>query len=216
MADTIISDPIEIQNAVEALGLDRDGLIECVRYAEQERAFVTTNDAPGFDSYVMYDKAGRALRERYLPLGAWIRDDSNNQCAIKNPVTKVRVVPCNFDEFAGNILVRPTNKSPKGEVSRKKSACNRTAWLPGLPDVEPTRDEDGYQTWLLGMFAADGEPTRAELSLPIAFDGRFFTAFGPRIMLITGHEDDGPGIRKAVDSGGDGGVDVVDITIRRK
>jgi hypothetical protein len=216
MADSVISDPIEIQNAVQALGLDREGLIECVRYAEHERAFVTANDATGFDSYVMYDKAGRALRERYLPLGVWIRDDSNNQCAIKNPVTKVRVVPCNFDEHAGNILVRPSNKSPKGEVSRKKSACNRTAWLPGVPDVEPARDEDGYQTWLLGMYAADGETTTAELSLPIAFDGKFFTDFGPRIMLITGHEDDETGTRKTDDGAGDGRVEVVDITIRRK
>ena len=217
----IIWQPIDVDNLLEEMELDRDGLNYAVRFAEHERSFVTANDPIGFANYLVYGKAGRALRELYLPKG-WSRDDSNNQTAIKNPKTKTRVVPCNFDEFAGDRTNETTNKSPKGEVSRKKSACNRTAWLPGLepPIIDPELN-DGYQTWVLGMHVDELRPTGAELSFPVAFDGRYFTQFGTRIILISG-DDGGGGVRKRGDfddrgdSGSDDSVGVVDIAIKRK
>lgn len=213
MPDAIIWKPIDVRNELALLGLDLEGLIDCVRYAEREKSFVTANDAVGFGSMVVYDKAGRALRETYLQRG-WIKDDSNNQCAIKNQKTMIRVVPCNFDEFAGDRLVRPANKSPKGEISRKKSMCNKTGWLPGLPKMGDHSD-DNYQTWVLGIFTDDDRPTTAELSLPIAFDGHYFTSFGKRIMLLTG--DDGSGVgRRISDNSGDDAVEIIDIDIRRR
>lgn len=213
MTEAIIWNPVEVRNEVSALGLDIDGLIDCVRYAEREKSFVTNNDAVGFGSLVVYDKAGRALREKYLG-SDWVKDDSDNQCAIKNSRTMVRIVPCNFDEFAGNRLARPTNKSPKGEISRKKSMCNKTGWLPGVP--RDKSDPDGsFQTWVLGIFTDDERPTTAELSLPIAFSGQNFTDFGMRIMLLTGDGDEDIRRRLGEDSGNDA-VEVVDIAIRRK
>ena len=214
--ESIIWDPIEVRNEVILLGLEVESLIDCVRYAELERSFVTHNDTPGFAGLVVFDKAGRALRERFCGED-WVKDDSTNQCAIENPDRMLRVVPCNFDEFAGNRLVQPTNKSPKGEVSRVKSMCNRTAWLPGIPRGEPVC-YDRYQTWLLGIFTDDERPTTAELSLPIDFDGNQFTDFGRRILLIT-NDDDGPqGIRRrdGPNDNRDDGVEVVDIHIRRR
>jgi hypothetical protein len=198
---------------VSALGLDIDGLIDCVRYAEREKSFVTANDAVGFGSMVVYDKAGRALREKYLGNG-WVKDDADNQCAIKNPRTMVRVVPCNFDEFAGNRLVRPTNKSPKGEISRKRTMCNMTAWLPHVPRAASVLDA-GFQAWVLGIFTDDDRPTTAELSLPIAFSGHYFTDFGKRIMLLTGDDNEGIG-RKLGDDPDNDAVEIVDIAVRRK
>ena len=198
---------------MSALGLDIDGLIDCVRYAEREKSFVTANDAVGFGSMVVYDKAGRALREKYLGNG-WVKDDADNQCAIKNPRTMVRVVPCNFDEFAGNRLVRPTNKSPKGEISRKRTMCNMTAWLPHVPRAASVLDA-GFQAWVLGIFTDDDRPTTAELSLPIAFSGHYFTDFGKRIMLLTGDDNEGIG-RKLGDDSDNDAVEIVDIAVRRK
>ena len=198
---------------MSALGLDIDGLIDCVRYAEREKSFVTANDAVGFGSMVVYDKAGRALREKYLGNG-WVKDDADNQCAIKNPRTMVRVVPCNFDEFAGNRLVRPTNKSPKGEISRKRTMCNMTAWLPHVPRAASVLDA-GFQAWVLGIFTDGDRPTTAELSLPIAFSGHYFTDFGKRIMLLTGDDNEGIG-RKLGDDPDNDAVEIVDIAVRRK
>lgn len=213
MPEAIVWKPIDVKNDIDTLGLDFDLLVECVRYAEHERSFVTDNDAIGYASMVVYDKAGRALREKFLPK-KWVKDDSHNQCAIKNPSLKIRVVPCNFDEAAGNRLLRPTNKSPKGEVSRKKSVCNMTAWLPGVPKAEPV--DDDYQTWVLGIFTDDQKPTTAELSLPIAFDGHHYTDFGKRIMLISGAEDGKAPVRRSGDDSGNDAVEIVDIAVLRK
>ena len=203
---------IDVENALLEMGLDKAGLVEAVRYAETEHSFCTYNDAVGFASYVVYDKAARRLRELYLPKD-WIKDDSSNQAAIRNPDTMIRVVPCNFNEYAGNRLVTPTNKSPKGEVSRNKSACNRTAWLPGVPDIEP-ESNDGYLTWLLGIHIDDSRPTGAELSFPVAFDGNYFTSFGMRILLLSGDDDGGRiGVPKSPD---DDAVEIVDIAIKQR
>jgi hypothetical protein len=209
----LVWEPIDVDNLLDDMKLDRDGLLHAVRYAEHERSFVTINDPIGFASYIVYAKSGRALREQYLPKG-WVKDDSHNQVGIKHPETRVRIVPCNFNEFAGNRFKNPTNKSPKGEVSKNKSACNLTFWLPGLepPPIEPELN-DGYQTWLLGIHISDEHSVGAELSLPIKFDGRQFTKFGTRIILISGNDEQAVAKRRGSD---DDAVGVVDIAIKRK
>ena len=211
--ETIICDPLEVRDEILALGLDAEGLVECVRYAEREWSFVTANDAVGFGSMVIYDKAGRALRDRYLGKD-WVKDDTNNQCAIKNPEKGIRVVPCNFDDKAGDRLVTPTNKSPKGEVSRKSSMCNRTAWMPGIPKANPT-SEDGFQTWVLGIYVGYERQTSAEISLPTGFEGQRFTDFGKRIVLLSVVDGEGIGLKRVDGADGDA-VGVVDIALRRK
>ena len=92
--------------------------------------------------------------------------------------------------------------------------CNKTAWLPGVQKSESVFD-DSFRTWILGIFTDNERPTTAELSLPIAFDGHYFTDFGKRIMLLTGDGDSGIGRRIDGDNGDDT-VEPVDITIRRR
>ncbi|KAB2738524.1 hypothetical protein F9K90_07535 [Brucella anthropi] len=199
----------EVDNILIHMGLTRDDLIRSVRYAESERALCTDNDPVGFANMTVYARAGRKLREILVPRG-WIKDDTNNQCAVKNPKTKVRIVPCNFDDGAGNRLQTPANKSPKGEVSRRKSMCNRTAWIPGLAPIEEPVDVDGYATWVLGMRIEDDLPTAAELALPVDFDGRYFTQFGKRIILLDGTDVD------VTEHADDDTFEVIDITVKRK
>jgi hypothetical protein len=213
MLAQVVWEPLEVDNLLIEMKLDRNGLEKAIRFAEHERSFVTANDPIGFGNFVVYAKAGRGLREWYLPKG-WVKDDSDNQCAIKNSKTKVRIVPCNFDEFAGNRDGRePTNKAPKGEVSRKKSACNMTAWLPNLPVIEPELN-DGFQTWVLGIHIDDRRPTGAELSLPIAFKGQHFTRFGKRIILLSG--DDDVAVSRKRQGSDDDAIGIVDISVKRK
>ena len=40
MAEAIIWKPEEVWDELKILGLDYEGLVDCVRYAEQERSFV--------------------------------------------------------------------------------------------------------------------------------------------------------------------------------
>ena len=213
MEPRIVSNPLEVDNELHALGLSRSDLVDIIRFAESERALCTDNDPIGFDSFTVYARSGRRAREILLPKG-WEKDDTNNQAAVRNPKTKVRLVPCNFDEHAGNRLVTPSNKSPKGEVSRKKTMCNLTAWLPGIADKNAVADSDGYVTYVLGIHIDDSRPTTAELSLPVGFYGSFYTKFGTRIILLDGSEDSGTVDRKKSDSDDD--FDVIDINIKRK
>ena len=130
MEPKLIIDPLDVDAHLAAMGLDRHGLIMAVRYAEAERALCTDNDPIGFANLMAYGRAARKLREYYPPRDQrWSSDNSFNQAAIRNEHTRVRIVPCNFDEAAGDRRATPTNRSPKGEVSRHKSACNRTAWM---------------------------------------------------------------------------------------
>ena len=211
MEPQIFIDPLDVDNELQELGLTQDALVQVVRIAESERALCTSNDPIGFASYVVYARAGRELRNIFVPQG-WEKDDSNNQCAIRNPKTKVRIVPCNFNEAAGDRLITPTNKSPKGEVSRKKSMCNRTSWIPGIIDETQPIGDDGYQTWVLGVHIDDERTTSAELSLPVDFDGKYFTQFASRIILLDG-TDDGEIISKTSDVDE---FEVIDIEIKRK
>jgi hypothetical protein len=210
MEPAIIWKPEEVRDELAALGLDYDGLVDCVRYAEQEHSFVTANDAVGFASMVVYDKSGRALRERYLGAN-WKRDNSHNQCAIRNDATRVRVVPCNFNECAGDRLREPTNRAPKGAVSKHKSRCNRTLTIPGLFSDSADPD-DQIQTWLLGIHVDGVRPTTAELSLPVDFDGQCYTEFAKRIILLSGNEDDAPRSHRKNESP----TEDADIVVRRK
>ena len=92
--------------------------------------------------------------------------------------------------------------------------CNMTAWLPHVPRAASVLDA-GFQAWVLGIFTDDDRPTTAELSLPIAFSGHYFTDFGKRIMLLTGDDNEGIG-RKLGDDPDNDAVEIVDIAVRRK
>jgi hypothetical protein len=184
-----------------------------VRFAESERALCTTNDARGFELMTVYDKAARRLREIFCGKD-WERDDSDNQAGIRNAALKLRVIPCNFDEDAGNPLVEPTNRVAKGEGSRAKSRCNGTGWLPGLEDIPAQAGRD-YVTWILGIYAQDGKSLKAELSLPIDFAGNHFTRFGSRIILLDGTEEIG-GSSQSSRPDRPGPTEEIDIAIPRK
>jgi hypothetical protein len=211
MPDSVLSEDFEVLPLLADMDLDKNGLIESVRYADAERALCTGNDVNGFAAMTVYDKTARALRERYCG-GPWEKDDTDNQAGIRHPVKKLRIVPCNFDINAGNLLVQPTNRSEKGEVSRGRARCNATGWLPNLPDI-PAQDRHDFKTWILGIYAADRQPLRAELSFPVEFNGKYFTRFARRIILLRGDEDENltKGRR-----GGEGPTDIVDIAIVRK
>jgi len=212
MPDAVYMQDFEVVPMLTAMALDRLGLIEAVRYAEAERALCTSNDANGFAAMTVYDKAARGLRETYCGKD-WEKDDSYNQAGIRHPEKRLRIVPCNFDVNAGNPLIQPTNRSPKGDVSRSKVRCNATGWLPGIPDV-PAQSGREDKTWVLGIYAVEGQPLKAELSFPVDFDGSYFTRFAERIILLRGDEDDGSLDRVGRDD--QGPTEVVDIAITRK
>lgn len=197
--------------------LDLEGLLGAIRYARHDWSLCTAFDPAGFAQSISYARCGRGLRELYVPKKmGWIAANWNNQCGISNPDLRIRVVPCNFNEYAGNRLVIPTNRSPKGEVTIQKTLCNRTAFFPGLFDDEPMNNsqvDDGFQNWVLGLYFDEVKPNGAELSLPVSMKGRYFENFASRIILLDSSDDSSiPEKDKYV--GGE--VEIVDISITKK
>jgi hypothetical protein len=83
--------------------------------------------------------------------------------------------------------------------------------IPGLLD-DSTDPDDQIHTWLLGMHIDGVLPTTAELSLPVDFDGQYYTEFAKRIILLSGNEDDAPRSRRKNEDP----TEDADIVIRRK
>jgi hypothetical protein len=103
MADRAVllpSDP-ELVQLLRSMELDREALIEVVRFADRERTLCTSNDLRGFDLITVNDKAARGLREVFCGK-SWIKDETDNQAGIRNPRLGLRVIACNLDGNAGN------------------------------------------------------------------------------------------------------------------
>ncbi len=211
LAKRVLVEDFEVVPFLASMELDKDTLIAVARFADSQRALCTSNDVRGFDLITTHDKAARGLRERFCG-NRWIKDEINNQAGIYNPFLNLRVIPCNFDEYAGNLFADPTNRVIKGEASKTKAHLNRTGWLPGLPIPEP--EKSTIQTWVLGIYAEDGKPLGAELSLPLTCIGGHYSQFVKRVVLISGSGESERVVRSRPDR--DDAVEVVDIAIKRR
>lgn len=209
--EIVIADPEVVSSEINDLNLDLEKLIEVVRYADSEGALCTRNDPKGYRLITVNAKAARGLREQFCG-DEWVHDESGNQPGILNEALGVRVIPCNFDENAGNQLLTPTNWTEKGTASGRNVRCNGTGWLPGL---EPPVIEGGNEivTLVLGIYSQDGEPLSAELSYPIEFSGNKYKKFSKRIMILNAGSDNGSPIN---DSDIGDPTEVVEIDVKRK
>lgn len=210
----VLAEQMEIVPFLKEWELDLDGLVEAARYGDRERALCTANDPKGFELILMNAKVARGLREIFCG-DRWKPDETDNQPGISNPFLKIRVIPCNFDEYAGNPLVTPTNRTEKGSASKKKVRCNATPWIPGLIDpTEAEESEDGYVTFVLGTYFDLQVGLRAELSRPKAFSSGQYKRFETRVMLLDGTEDNSSPVGVKTDRGGP--TEIIDIAIKRK
>lgn len=206
MADPAVVLSEAVPAVLAEMDLDIEGLRDAVRYADAERALVSKNDTPGLDQALMYHKLGRGMRERFC--GAyWEIDNSDNHTAIKHRSKPLRIVPCNFDENTGNLLVQPTNRTDKGSVMRHRTVCNATGSLFGSEDL-PIKTREGRETWILGAYAFADVAPRAELCLPVGFKDKHITSLQKRVVILNGSEELGR-VMSSEDP-----VEVVDILIR--
>lgn len=212
-----LDDPIDADGQLRRWRVDRVGLIEAVRYAHSFYVECTANDPLGFEHVVSYAKAGRFIRDTYVGFNGWVKDDSQNQTAIKNEDLKIRIHPCNFCALAANPNHSPYNLSDKGTAARENTRCNNQLSLFDTPeilnDVEENRDE--YATLLLGM-NFEGDFPKAELSLPVKFNKKRFTKFSIRVPLLDGHSPRDADLQMPHPSKPNDVFGEVDIAIGRK
>jgi hypothetical protein len=211
----VLAEQMEIVPFLAEMELEFEGLVEAARYGDRERALCTANDPKGFDLILMNAKVARGLREIFCG-DRWEADETDNQPGIRNPYLKIRVIPCNFDEYAGNQFANPTNRAEKGSASKKKVRCNATPWIPGL--IDPTENEEEgegeYTTFVLGTYFDSHIGLRAELSRPKAFSSGQYIRFETRVMLLDGTEDSSSPVGSRTDRGGP--TEIIDIAVKRK
>ena len=176
------------ESRIRDLGLRRDGLISAVRAAAAAVASCTSNHPPTARGWLAWCDAVVRLREEFRPDG-WSADDTANFSTIVDEAAGVKIAVVNTDEGAGNPALIPTNRSRRGELSKRAIENNQ----PFLPydgwNVEPSEARrDGETTWYLCIHVV-GENVRAELSLPTSCEGGIIGGWKERIMLVSSDDD---------------------------
>ena len=207
-----IEDPIEQDAQLFAWGLDRDFLVEAVLYARSFYTDCSSLDPLGFSRVITYARCGRRLRELHIPTRRWVRDDANNQTAIRNHDLRLRLHPCNLCGAAANPNTMPTNLSEKGSAAHYDTQRNYTpdlfgARAPQLVPLAVPQIVQGYKTLVLGM-NFEGEYPKAEVSIPVSFMNGQYQAFTPRVPILDGNNPPGPRRIEVPDSGAFGEVDI--------
>lgn len=209
-----LADPVEQDDQLREWGVEREPLKEAVFFAQSFYNECTANDPRGFDRSIAYARAGRRLRDLFVPLG-WLKDDANNQTAIRHEDRRLRIYPCNFCSFTAHPHHSPSNLTEKGPAADGDTRRNAQMDLFSTPEVLPgavLEPAEKYRTLLLGMNFEE-ENAKAELSLPVKFMNGRFIGLAIRVPLLDGTEADPKRRREA---GQDDAFGVIDISIGRK
>jgi hypothetical protein len=207
-------DPVKQEDQLRSWGVEREPLKEAVFFAQSFYNECTANDPRGFDRSIAYARAGRRLRDLFIPKG-WLMDISNNQTAIRHEEKRLRIYPCNFCSFTANPYHSPSNLTKKGSAADRDTRRNAQLELFSAPEVLVDAEMDSgekYKTLLLGMNFED-EYAKAELSLPVRFMKGKFTGLAICVPLLDGTEA-GPTPRLDLDR--NDAFEIIDIEIGRK
>lgn len=193
-----IEKPFEVENELEALALDREGLLDAVDKIVTARNNCTKNDVPAARGTQAYLTGTRVLRDLYCPRG-WEKCEDGGMACILHPDRMIKVIMVNTDDATGlNIPGRPPeNRNKKGPATDQAVSLNQQLVFEGFEVAENVirlDQQSGIQHWFL-MVYAQGDVVRAELSYPARFKRGFFKAFRKRIVLIGGDGGDDDGVK---------------------
>lgn len=209
-----LADPVEQDAQLRTWGVEREPLKEAVFFAQSFYTECTANDPRGFDRVIAYARVGRRLRDLFGPKD-WVKDEANNQTAIRHDELRLRIYPCNFCSLTAHPTRSPSNLTEKGNAAGSDTRRNEQLELLSTPEVLPDAEmETGeqYRTLLLGMNFEE-ENAKAELSLPVKFMNRRFTGLAIRVPILNGTEPS-PTPRRGAER--DDAFGVIDIAIGRK
>ncbi len=190
MKPLFVEAPFEVTNELEALGLDREGLLDTVARIVAARNNCTDNDVPAARGSQAYFTGTRVLRDIYCRNG-WDKCEDGGMSCIFHKKRMIKVVMVNTDDCTGlDFDSLPQNRNRKGPRTDQAVSINQM-WLQGFEDniIQINPNQSDLQHWFLCVYAED-EVVRAELSYPKSFKGGFFTDFHKRIILL-GADDGG-------------------------
>jgi len=224
MPAKILTEPIEVDNRLEALGLSREQLLEVVEAVVGARADCTPNDPPGSQGWSAYRMGTRRLREVLLVDEDWIKEEVDQIPCVTNAKLGIRIAVANTDDNTGieDDDIKPQNISKKGSATDRLVHSNQGSFMAILDaslnvvQLNKARKAPGPILFYYLCTYNEGDECRAELSCPSAIVNGYFTDFVERIILV-GPDDggSGPARRKRRDDN-DGGAPEFDVKVTRK
>lgn len=214
----LLTDPIEVGNRLEELGVSRAILMSGIDAMVGARASCTLNDPPSAPGYMSWSYGTRRMREELIPFG-WERSEEGQLSSVYNPKLNIKIVVCNTDEGTGMADRTPAQRSKKGLATEMAVYGNQVLvqqnFMPALEStmslVRPVADDQPV-SWYLCVCDM-GNVVRAELSCPVSIEDGYFTGFVERIVLIGPNDDYDSGVRVVNDSPNGGGTDLeIDVT----
>jgi hypothetical protein len=214
-----LTNPIEVRNRLDQLGVTKDQLLEVVEAAVGGRRNCTNFDPRSAPGWASWRDGNRRLREILVPLG-WDSDEADGIPSVIHRTSKIKITVSNTDAGTGLKDHRPQQTSRKGSATEEIVARNQLVLQDVLdnaliqnPVPISRMVQPGYvPCWYLCVYSED-DVVRAELACPILCEEGYFKDFHERIILIS-DDDDGSGVKvRNQEPGGDGGFE---IPVKRK
>ena len=203
----IVSEPIEIGNRLQSLGLNREELLEVVYAMVGAKRDCTKNFPPSAPGWLSWCYGTVRLREIKCSTEGWQKDDSDQISSVLNKKLGVKIVVSNTDYATGLGLENtvPQNRSKKGAATERNISSNQLSFMDVLDqslDVSYLNRKnifgESITTWFLCVYH-EGDVVRAELSCPIKVENGFFTGFSERITIISEKDDNSPVHRRVTE-----------------
>lgn len=201
MSTEILKSPIEVADALAALGFKREHFDEVTQTMRAARNRCTENHPTGAGGYMAYSEGTCRLRDVAALLPGWERNNDYFIASIFNRELNIKIAVCNTDDGTGIESKMPQNRNKKGSSLEQLVGDNQTVFesLMSQVNVIPiSQDMSGTTFWYLCVYS-DGNIVRAELSCPNECEGGFFKSFRKRIILLGTDEDGGDGVRRRSD-----------------
>lgn len=225
------SDPTEVENRLEELGLTPEILLKALEAGERGRMSCGPLAPKTSAGFYGWSETATSLREQLLPLG-WTIKDEQNLPTVVDPLSKIEIMVSTGTEGTGRSWGEPSSKSEKGDVVKQRVRSNRgqatiaellpESSRPVVAKLMSAPSKDETTTWILLLHSnynpkstddGDGEDILySELSLPDSTDERGnIDHFAERIILDPVRLND----RLLVDEEPEESDDGIDIEVTR-
>ena len=189
--------PEAADEALDALGLEREVLEQCVWKGQAKRHEATSHHPSNAGGQFAYLESVRAIRDSLKPKGWKAKNEGNLELTI-SPDGKTAILVSGGDKFTGT-LENPSSRNPKGTETKRRVEYNHR--LPfAEPDMQTQQNEEStseYEVWwLLYFFDEKAREVRCELSRPTGLNNRNrISDWSKRILLSSLKLDSEPSIQ---------------------
>lgn len=205
MKAKLLVNPIQVENRLyEKFGVTKEELIQVVSAGVAGRNDCSSNHPTSMPGTRCWGDATEKLREVFLSLPGWTRDNTDNIPSVVNRQRKIKIAVTNANSNTGIEWGFPQPIREKGDGAQRAAFPNQGGFEPILDDSLIDTRPGGSGFWYLCIFCG-ADMVRAELLCPILDQDGLFKGFYERIALISdGDENGGFRVRRETPESPDG------------